>query len=474
MTQEHAAPVIRASGLTYTYHGSDRPAIRDVSFSVAAGECVLLCGMSGCGKTTVTRLLNGLIPGFFHGDLTGSCEVYGLTSGEAPIESYVPLVGSVFQNPKTQYFQTNTTAELAFPCENVGMPREEILTRIKTCSSRFGLQDLMNRSIFALSGGEKQRTAVGAATMLSPRLLVLDEPTSNLDSGAISDLHEMLLTLKQDGVTIVLAEHRLAWAADLADRYIHFVDGQIADTWSRAEFAQLPDDVLRAAGLRTNNLLPYRKTLQDKATRRPAEGNIRLSLQGLVIGYDKRHPVLDLPDLSFAAGEIVGLMGHNGIGKTTLIRTLCGLLRPLDGRAYLDGYALPDKQRRRQCCLVMQDVNYQLFSDSVREEILMDTEDESRCDAVMEALGLTALADRHPMSLSGGQKQRVAIACAMVSNRNVILLDEPTSGLDRYHMDQVGALLMQLRAQGKTVLLITHDEELAADWCDRICLLGQG
>lgn len=469
MIHDSNGPAIRVAGLTFTYHGSDAPAISDVSFEVAPGECVLLCGQSGCGKTTVTRLLNGLVPNFFQGKLDGSCTVLGLTSGQSPIEDYVPLVGSVFQNPKTQYFHTNTTSELAFPCENVGMPRDEILARIQACAARYGLEPLLDRSIFQLSGGEKQRTAVGAATMLSPRLLVLDEPTSNLDAAAIEALHQILLTLRAEGVTIVLAEHRLAWAADLVDRYLYFADGRLMQTWTRTDFLQIPDAVLRGYGIRTNDLAPYRTTLREKeclAAKAP-----RLTLAGLTIGYEQKSPVLTLPDLSFGAGEIVGLMGHNGIGKTTLIRTICGLIRPLAGTIEFDGKALNERQRRRKCYLVMQDVNYQLFSDSVREEILMDTTDETRCHEVMEALGLAALADRHPMSLSGGQKQRVAIASAMVSDREIILLDEPTSGLDRYHMDQVGALLTGLRAQGKTVLLITHDEELAADWCDRVCRL---
>ena len=172
--------------------------------------------------------------------------------------------------------------------------------------------------------------------------------------------------------------------------------------------------------------------------------------------------------MSFAAGEIVGLMGRNGIGKSTMARTLCGLLEPVSGKICRNGRPANARERLRSSFLVMQDVNYQLFSDSVREEVLLGAAQPERCDEILAALGLTMLADRHPMSLSGGQKQRVVVAAAMLSGKDLIVLDEPTSGLDHAHMQQVGQLLQQLKRAGKIVLVITHDEELAADWCDRV------
>ena len=243
------APLIETSAVGFTYQGSETPALQDVTLSIGAGECVLLCGKSGCGKTTFTRLLNGLAPAFFPGRMLGRCRVGDLLAGTAAIEEYVPLVGSVFQNPKTQYFNVDTTAELAFPCENVGMPSAEIRSRVQDCARRFGLTGLMDRSIFCLSGGEKQRIAFAAASMLGPRLLVLDEPTSNLDAGAIVQLHDMIAAMKEAGVTIVLAEHRLAWITDLADRYFFFEEGRLAAQWTAAAFAALTAKALTARGL---------------------------------------------------------------------------------------------------------------------------------------------------------------------------------------------------------------------------------
>lgn len=307
-TQNAALGVkIEAESVSFSYQGSNETALQDISVQIRPGECVLLCGKSGCGKTTFSRLLNGLSPAFYPGKFTGSCSVGELFAGRATIEDYVPFVGSVFQNPKTQYFNVDTTAELAFPCENSGMGPAKIRERVQEVVAQFHLEKLMNRSVFALSGGEKQQVAFAAACMLKPKLLVLDEPTSNLDSKAIDRLHDMISVMKQAGVTVVLAEHRLAWMSDLADRYLFFEKGTLCADWDAGQFA-----------------------------------------------------------------------------------------------------------------------------------------------------------DRHPMSLSGGQKQRVIVAAAMLSDKPLILLDEPTSGLDRENMRQVGLLLQELKEQGKTILVITHDEELAA------------
>ena len=210
---------IRSDHISFTYQNTTAPALRDITLCIQPGECVLLCGRSGCGKTTFSRLLNGLSPAFYAGELTGTCTVGDLLAGSAAIEAYVPWVGSVFQNPKTQYFNVDTTAELAFPCENSGMPPAEIHRRVQEVVAQFQLQNLMGRSVFRLSGGEKQRVAFAAACMLKPKLLVLDEPTSNLDANAIVCLHDMIALMKQAGVTIVLAEHRLAWVQDVVDRY---------------------------------------------------------------------------------------------------------------------------------------------------------------------------------------------------------------------------------------------------------------
>ena len=278
--------MIEAENASFTYQSAPSPALQDVTLTVQPGECVVLCGRSGCGKTTFTHLLNGLSPEFYPGTLTGRCTAAGLAAGEAAIEAYVPQVGSVFQNPKTQYFNVDTTAELAFPCENAGMEPQAIRRRVDEVVEQFQLGPLMDRSVFKLSGGEKQRVAFAAACMLGPRLLVLDEPTSNLDAAAIAQLHDMIAVMKRQGVTVVLAEHRLAWITDLADRYFFFAAGRLAAQWSAAEFAALPADTLAGYGLRARTLDDCRAGIRAKQSAR-CPGTPVLTLEGVTLGCDK-------------------------------------------------------------------------------------------------------------------------------------------------------------------------------------------
>lgn len=466
--------IIGSRDTSFSYLHSGQPSLREVTFRAAAGACVVLCGKSGSGKTTFSRLLNGLCPMFFPGELSGECICAGLRAGEAGIEDYVPHVGSVFQNPKTQYFHTDTTAELAFPCENSGFSPDEIEKRVKACVKRFKLEAFIDRNIFKLSGGEKQRVAFAAATMLEPQILVLDEPTSNLDTAAISELRAMILQMKREGKTIIIAEHRLAWLNDVADRYMLFENGSISREWSAKEFLQLSQEELYGLGLRATRLQPLRELIAKKAKINAFPGELLLEASDLEIGYHKNAAVYRIAHLCLYNGSVVGLAGHNGIGKSTLAKTLCGLLKPLSGSVRWRGAAAKGKKLTKHAFLVMQDVNYQLFSDSVREEALLGNENDAQCDQVLETLGLTEVSERHPMSLSGGQKQRVAIASAILSDKELIILDEPTSGLDYYHMAQVGTLLQMLKKQGKCVLVITHDEELTAQWCDYVIRLEGG
>lgn len=461
--------MIESKNCSFCYQNSKTNALKSVDLIIYPGECVVLTGKSGCGKTTMTRFFNGLAPSYFCGEMTGSCHTFGLESGAASIEEYVPFTGSVFQNPKTQYFNVDTTAELAFPCENMGIPSRDIQKRVRECAEEFNLGKLLNRSIFQLSGGEKQRIAFGAACMLQPKLLILDEPTSNLDDLAIQDLHDRIAEKKAEGTTIIIAEHRLAWLSDLADRFCYFENGEVKGQWTAKEFCSLSLAQLHEMGLRSTNIEPYHKITFEMRREKTKCSNPMISAHNLSVGYGKKSPVYQIDDFEIGKGEIVALMGRNGIGKSTFVKTLCGLLKPQGGEIT----PVKEKERLKHSFMVMQDVNYQLFSDSVREEVLLCSKRQELCDCVLDALGLLPFADRHPMSLSGGQKQRVAIASAILSDKDFIVLDEPTSGLDYYHMTQTAKLLNLLKKQGKAILVITHDEELVADCCDRVVFLHE-
>lgn len=453
--------------LSFSY--MKEPILKNINVTIKPGECILLCGKSGCGKTTFTRILNGLIPTFYSGNLQGFSKVFDLESTSHPIEDYVSVVGSVFQNPKTQYFNMDTTSELAFPCENIGMPPEQIRQRVFARAKEFNISHLLHQNIFHLSGGQKQSIAFVCANMLDPKLLVLDEPTSNLDEDSIQVLHDFISHIKKKGITIVIAEHRIAWVKDLVDRFLYFDNGEITHDWSLLQIQNYSTNQLSDFGLRSLDMIPFKQRIKEK--KKDSNAEILLSTNNLIIGYDQKNPIRTIDSFALYKKEIACLMGKNGVGKTTLIKTICGLIPPLSGTIHFENKPMKKNNLLNHCFLVMQDVNYQLFSDSVKDEILLGVSNTENYQKIIEALDLTTLENRHPMSLSGGQKQRVAIACAMMSNKPIIIMDEPTSGLDYYHMMKFGQLIQDLKEAGRSVLIITHDEELAANWSDRIIYL---
>ena len=450
-------------------YGEAQETLSQVSAAITPGECVLLCGASGCGKTTVTKLINGLIPAFTPGcHLEGRVEVDGLDPGTTPMYELARKVGSVFQNPKSQFFNLDTDSELAFGLENEGRPPEEIRKRVADTVDALHLQDLQGRSIFSLSGGQKQLLAFGSVYAMGPEIFVLDEPTANLDQDAIARLHDQIAGLKRQGRTVVIAEHRLYFLTDLIDRALYLRDGVLERTFTRAQFCGLTEQEREELGLRTLTLTAC--TLPAVA---PADTKEGLSVEGLTCAYRKEPPVFQ--DLSFSArpGEVVAITGPNGVGKTTLSRCLCGLIREQAGQIQLDGRPLNRKGRQKAAFCVMQDVNHQLFSDSVWGECRMSAPDapDSTVEEVLDSLHLLPFRERHPMSLSGGQKQRLAVATALLSEKPILIFDEPTSGLDYARMVEVSGVIRNLARQGRIVLVVTHDQEFLQRACDRVLRL---
>ena len=460
--------MITINNVSFGYGETQEP-LSDVSAAVAPGECVLLCGASGCGKTTVTKLLNGLIPAFTPGcRLEGRVEVDGLDPARTPMYELARKVGSVFQNPKSQFFNLDTDSELAFGLENEGRPPEEIRRRVSETVNALHLQGLTGRNIFSLSGGQKQLLAFGSVYAMEPDIFVLDEPTANLDQGAVERLHDQITALKRAGRTVIIAEHRLYFLTDLIDRALYLRDGVLEHTWTGEQFHALTERKREALGLRA--LLPVGCTL-PKAE--PAGSPQGLSVEGLACAFRKEPPVFEGLSFSVRPGEIVAVTGPNGVGKTTLSRCLCGLLRERAGVIRLDGKPLTPKQRQRVSFCVMQDVNHQLFSDSVWGECRLSAPDtpEEDIERVLDSLHLLRFRERHPMALSGGQKQRLAVATALLSEKPVLIFDEPTSGLDYARMLEVSGVLRDLARRGRIVLVVTHDQEFLQRSCDRVLRL---
>ena len=437
-----------------------------VDLTIRPGECVLLCGASGCGKTTITKLVNGLIPAFTEDcTLTGQVLLHGAPVREQPLYQLARQVGSVFQNPKSQFFNLDSDSELAFGLENQGVARGEILRRLDDTTDRLHLKRLRGRNIFAMSGGEKQLLAFASVYVMRPELYILDEPTANLDRETIERLHDQIAYLKRQGHTILIAEHRLYFLADLIDRAVYLRDGIVERIWSGAEFRRLAETERIALGLRT--LTPTQVTLP---TSRAAGEQDGLSVEGLYCRYKREPPVFQ--NLSFSArpGEVLAVTGDNGVGKSTLSRCLCGLMRESAGTIRLNGRVLGPKQRQRIAYCVMQDVNHQLFSDSVWGEcqLAMEGLSDQRIQEVLERLHLLAFREKHPMALSGGQKQRLAVATAMLSQKPLLVFDEPTSGLDYARMQEVACCARELADEGRVVLVVTHDREFLQCACDRV------
>lgn len=435
-----------------------------ISTSIAPGECVLLCGASGCGKTTVTKLINGLIPAFTPGcRLDGRVNVDGLDPQRTPMYELARQVGSVFQNPKSQFFNLDTDSEVAFGLENEGRPPEEIRRRVSETMKALHINELQGRNIFSLSGGQKQLLAFASVYAMGPVIYVLDEPTANLDQEAISHLHDQIAYLKQQGHTVIIAEHRLYFLTDLIDRALYLRSGVLERIFTREEFCALSNQELRTL-IPAICKLPYAE---------PAGTETGLSVESLSCAFQKGTPVFR--NLSFSArpGEAVAITGPNGVGKTTLSRCLCGLLREQSGRVLLHGKALDRKERQKVSFCVMQDVNHQLFSDSVWGECQMSAPDapKKKFAEVLESLQLLPFRKRHPMSLSGGQKQRLAVATALLSEKLVLIFDEPTSGLDYARMVEVSKVIRALVGQGRIVLVVTHDQEFMQRACDRVLRL---
>ena len=429
---------------------------------------VVLCGESGCGKTTLTRLINGLIPHYFEGELSGGVTIDGSNVSQQPLYDTARLVGSVFQNPRSQFFNVDTTSEITFGCENLGMPREKILRRLEHTVPSLKLENLLHRSIFQLSGGEKQKIACAGAFMMEPRVFVLDEPSSNLDADAILDLRQVIAYLKSLGKTVVLSEHRLYYLQGVADRYIYMRDGRVQGDYTHEQFEAIPDDKRKAMGLRASSLAALTASGDGGSGQTAA-------LRGFRFAYKNAPETLRIGDAHIPYGGVVAIIGHNGAGKSTFCRCFCGLEKRC-GAVAINGKRYRPKDRLRLSYMVMQDAGHQLFAETVLDEVLisMAEEDETAEKKILAALDLTPYLARHPASLSGGQKQRLAIASAIAAQRTVLFFDEPTSGLDYRHMLQTAQLLRQLRQSGKTAYLITHDPELICACCTDVIHLEAG
>lgn len=467
---------IQFENVSFRYESrKEEESVSSLNFEVSDGEFILICGSSGSGKSTVGRIINGLAPYFYRGELSGKVYIDGVAISEIPQVELAGKVGSVFQNPRTQFFDTNSTGELAFGCENMGYSADEIKGRISNAVSEFRIENLLNKKLFNLSGGEKQKIACGSIYAVNPDIYVFDEPSSNLDFDSISDLAGIMRKLKAAGKTVILIEHRIHYASALADRFFYMRDGRIDHIYGHDEFLTLDDALLHQMGLRTSSIeLPEKrqkiKTSPEKAM------DIKFLSFSYTDGRFHKPRVLNIENLKLPYGKIIALIGKNGAGKSTFLRCMCGLEKGEKTEIFgIDGI-ISRKRRLKDSYLVMQDVNHQLFSESVEGELLMSDPDLTKENIYeyLSALDLAEYADDHPMALSGGQKQRVAVAAACAASKKYLYLDEPTSGLDYTGMKKMSSAIEKIRDKVSFVLIVTHDPEFILECCDYVMELDHG
>ena len=486
--------MIDVASLSFSYvselTGDRVEALKDVDLSADAGSLTLVCGASGCGKSTLMKALTGLVPQMTPGELDGVVSINGRNLADVALTDVGHLCSSVFQNPRTQFFCDTVAEELAFCGENYGRERATLRQQSERAAKLMGISHLMERKLTTLSGGQLQKVALACALASGAPVLLADEPTSNLDPAAISEVRAALKVLKEQGLTIVVVEHRLHFLRGLADQVLLMESGRVTRRWNGAEFFSMGQAQRRSLGLRTlvdpgppetwvGQVQAGRQEKQvgqgqagRQENREASPSQVRLSCRGLSFAYGAS-PVFEGLDADFPAGQITCIAGANGVGKTTLVRVLCGLAAPSSGSISMDGVPASRKTRRSACALVMQDTGRQLFSDTLAGELTIGASHASgqSGEQLLADFDLANLGERHPLSLSGGQKQRLVIAAARATGRPIVILDEPTSGVDARHLDSITATLRRIADEGAAVVVVTHDGEFAAACADRLITL---
>lgn len=475
--------------VTFAYPSASAPVLRNAHLQIPEGSYVLVTGATGSGKSTLLRAVNGLVPHFTGGRFSGRVLTHGRDTLDRAPRYLAELAAFVPQDPGAAFVVEQVEDELAYAMENLGVPNSQMRRRVEETLDLLDIEALRDRSVRTLSGGERQRVAIAAALTLRPRVLLLDEPTSQLDPQGAEDVLAALQRLVHDlGMTVIVAEHRL-------ERVAGFVDLAVGCRLGRPPELGAPDDVLdslnagppvcrlgRMLGWRPAPLTVREARRHARSSKVPAFGNTPappkrerplVETRAVSAAYEDRVVLRDV-DVSLAAGEIAALMGRNGAGKTTLLRCLCGLKEASRGRVRA-GSSAP--RPGRDVALCPQAPESVLFRDRVLSEV-ETTVDASRSGmraaSVLVDLGIDDLASCHPRDLSAGERLLVAIAAVVATGAPVLLLDEPTRGLDPDAKKRLCSLLRRFAGAGRAVMFATHDVELAAEVSTRVVMLAGG
>lgn len=455
----------------FSYRNGDS-SIKDISFSIKQGECVILCGKSGSGKSTILRTVSGLAPVFYEGTLQGKIEVAKQIPAELESEARAKLFGVVFQDPRSQFFMNTVQDEICFAAENIGVASNKIKEILYEVSKFIGIEDLLSRNIDELSSGQKQKVAIASSLILQPKVLILDEPTSNLDIQGTKVLIEIIKKIKDRGISIIISEHRLDYFTEVVDRFLYVNKGILNEVWTKEEFENISNETLSSLGLRPKTVKKNTNGQNENAK------ELLLDIHSLSFHYKKTNTGIDNINFRLYKGDVISLLGNNGAGKTTLCRVISGLLKENTGTIKYKGKISNCNLRNKFCYFVMQDADYQLYSDSVASEIALGKKvtEKLKKDLIesLNIFNLMELKDRHPASLSGGEKQRVTLAAAYCSDADIYILDEPTSGMDGDGLRAIIKWVRFLSKKGKIVIIITHDLLLAEATSDKFIYLEEG
>lgn len=509
-----AQSILELRNLSFTYRGTSDPALKQVSYAHDPGEFTVFMGPTGAGKSTFCRCLNGLIPTFIKGDFQGDHKVAGLNADEKhQVYEFARRIGLVFQDFEAQLFSTNVELEAAFALENFAVPKEEMADRVEDALQQVGLTGFEQRDPSTLSGGEKQRLAIASVLAGRPTVVVMDEPTTDLDPIGKRDIFSLARTLRGEIQGIILVEHETEHIIQ-ADRVFLMYEGCIikegtpASILSDPDFLEqhgvrplqttvllqklgLPTDALaiteavtrvQAAGWQVNHIARLEESRENQP---PIPKEVVVHVKDLVHTYDAAKPAVDCVSLDIYRGEFVAVVGQNGCGKTTLVKHLNGLHAPTSGTVEILGKDTKDwtlSDLGKKVGFVFQNPDHQIFANTIREEVsfgpynygLSEAETEKKVSHALDIVGLADQEDEDPFSLTKGERQQLALASVLATDPDVLILDEPTTGLDYHGQTAILNLIRKLNESGRTIIIITHSMWVVAEYADRCIMMSQG
>jgi len=486
VTQTNTLPLI-VENLSFRYRDREELAIREVSFELEAGKILLVAGASGCGKTTLIRCINGLIPRSYKGELSGRVLLHGKDTTGMPLSRISQIVGTVLQDPERQILGAHVFTEVAFGLENLGLPPDEIARRVDETLEYLGIAHLRNRETFYLSGGEKQKVAVAGTLVMQPSILLLDEPLASLDPVSAEEALRLVRRLADEGKTVVIIEHRVEDVLKIEPELSLFmVDGEVR------YFG--PTEGLEATVDYREVKLPAPMIL-EKARHHPSPPYVPpilkahrngplVEFRNVSFAYEPETPVLQEVNLSIHAGDVIAVLGPNGAGKTTLVKHAIGLLKPKQGQVLLEGTdtrELSVAQIAHTIGYVFQSPSHMLFAPTVREELAFGPQNlgfdeetiEHNVAQAVDILNLTGLENYPPLGLSFGQQKRVSIAAILAMRSKILVMDEPTAGQDYKNYRAFMNAILEL-PDFAAILFITHDVDIAVCYANRVILLHEG